>query len=189
LKATYIWSEKAKALVESNICNMPFTPYHIGPGLFLGLLFLRFIDFPTFLLASVIVDVEPFLVLFFNLNYPLHGFFHSLLGGTLVATSLALVMLKTRDKLSPLMAYFELEQKVSFKSILLASLSRIYIHILLDSRMYTDIQPFYPSPYNPLLTTGILAGLDSYVICVWSFFGVVIIYIIRLFLIRREEIN
>jgi hypothetical protein len=64
---------------------MPFTPYHLGPALFLGLLFLRFIDFPTFLIASVIMDVEPFLVLFFNLNYPLHGFFHSLLGGTLVA--------------------------------------------------------------------------------------------------------
>jgi membrane-bound metal-dependent hydrolase YbcI (DUF457 family) len=166
---------------------MPFTPYHLGPALFLGLLFLRFIDFPTFLIASVIVDVEPFLVLFFDLNYPLHGFFHSLLGGTLVAIPLALIMLNIRDKLSPLMAYFKLEQKVSFKSILLASFLGIYIHILLDSRIYTDIQPFYPSHCNPLLTTGILAGLDSYFICIWSFFGAVIIYIIRVFLIRREE--
>jgi hypothetical protein len=166
---------------------MPFTPYHLGPALFLGLLFLNFIDFPTFLIASVIVDVEPFLVSLFDLNYPLHGLFHSLLGGTLLAIPLALIMLKTRDKLSPLMAYFKLEQKVSFKSISLASLSGIYIHILLDSRIYTDIQPFYPSPYNPLLTTGILFGLDSYVIYVWSFFGAVIIYIIRLFLFRREE--
>jgi membrane-bound metal-dependent hydrolase YbcI (DUF457 family) len=166
---------------------MPFTPYHLGPALFLGLLFISFIDFPTFLISSVIVDVEPFLVLFLNLNYPLHGFFHSLLGGTLVAIPLALIMLKIRDILSPLMSYFKPEQKVSFKSILLASLLGIYIHILLDSRIYTDIQPFYPSPYNPLLTTGILAGLDSYVICIWSFFGAVIIYIIRLFVFGRER--
>jgi len=166
---------------------MPFTPYHFDPALFIGLLFLGFIDFPTFLIASVIVDMEPFLVLFFNLDYPLHGFFHSLLGGTLVAIPLAIVMLKIRDKLSPLMSYFKLEQKISFKSILLASLLGIYIHILLDSRIYTDIQPFYPSSYNPLLTTGILAGFDSYVICIWSFFGAVIIYIIRLFLIKRES--
>jgi len=48
---------------------MPFTPYHLGPGLFVGLLFLGFIDFPTFLVASVIVDMEPFLVLTLNLNY------------------------------------------------------------------------------------------------------------------------
>ena len=166
---------------------MPFTPYHLGPALFLGLLFLSFIDFPTFLIASVIVDIEPFLVLFLNLNYPLHGFFHSLIGGTLVAIPLALIMHKIRDKISPLLSFFKLEQEISFKRIFVASLSGIYIHILLDSRIYTDIQPFYPSTYNPLLTTGILAGLDSYIFCIWAFFGAVIVYIIRLFLFWRKS--
>jgi len=166
---------------------MPFTPYHFGPALFLGLLFFSFVDFPTLLIASVIVDIEPFLVLALNLDYPLHGFFHSLLGGTLVAIPLALIMLKIRDKISPLLSFFKLEQNVSFKTILVASFSGIYIHILFDSRIYTDIQPFYPSNYNPLLTTGILAGLDSYTICIWSFFGAIIIYLIRLFLIWRKS--
>jgi membrane-bound metal-dependent hydrolase YbcI (DUF457 family) len=166
---------------------MPFTPYHFGPALFFGLLFLSFIDFPTFLVANVIVDIEPFLVLALNLNYPLHGFFHSLLGGTLVGVLLALIMHRIRDKFSPLLSFFRLEQEVSFKSILVASLLGIYIHILLDSRIYTDIQPFYPSNYNPLLTTGILAGLDSYIICIWSFFGAILIYIIRLFLFNRKN--
>ena len=166
---------------------MPFTPYHFGPALFLGLLFFSFVDFPTLLIASVIVDIEPFLVLALNLDYPLHGFFHSLLGGTLVAIPLALIMLKIRDKISPLLSFFKLEQNVSFKTILVASFSGIYIHILFDSRIYTDIQPFYPSNYNPLLTTGILAGLDSYTICIWSFFGAIIIYTVRLFLIWRKS--
>ena len=165
---------------------MPFTPYHLGPGLLVGLLLLSFIDFPTFLIASVIVDVEPFLVLTLNLNYPLHGFFHSLLGGTLLALPLALVMYRIRDKISPLLSFFKLEQKVSFKRALAAALSGIYIHILLDSRGYTDIQPFYPSNYNPLLTTGIFAGLDAYIYCIWSFFGAAIIYVIRLVLIWRK---
>jgi membrane-bound metal-dependent hydrolase YbcI (DUF457 family) len=165
---------------------MPFTPYHLGPGLFGGLLLLSFIDFPTFLIASVIVDVEPFLVLTLNLNYPLHGFFHSFLGGTLLALPLALVMYRIRDKFSPLLSFFKLEQKVSFKSVLAAALSGIYIHILLDSRGYTDIQPFYPSNYNPLLTTGIFAGLDAYIYCIWSFYGAAIIYVIRLVLIWRK---
>jgi membrane-bound metal-dependent hydrolase YbcI (DUF457 family) len=166
---------------------MPFTPYHLGPALFIGLLFLDFIDFPTFLVASVIVDVEPFLVLALNLDYPLHGFFHSFLGGTMLAVPLALVMYKIRDKLSPVMSFFKLEQKISFKRILAASLSGIYIHIILDSRMYTDIQPFYPSSYNPLLTAGVLAGLDSYVFCIFAFFGAAIIYAIRLFLFWRKR--
>ena len=166
---------------------MPFTPYHLGPALFIGLLFLDFIDFPTFLVVSVIVDVEPFLVLAFNLNYPLHGFFHSLLGGTILAVPLALVMYKIRDKLSPVMSFFKLEQKISFKRILAASLVGVYIHILLDSRMYTDIKPFFPSSYNPLLTTGVLAGLDSYVFCICSFFGAAIIYAIRVIVFYRKK--
>ena len=166
---------------------MPFTPYHLGPALFLGLLFFSFIDFPTFLIASVIVDIEPFLVLALNLDYPLHGLFHSLLGGTIVAIPLALIMLKIRDKISSLLSFFKLDQKVSFKRILVASLSGTYIHILLDSRIYTDIQPFYPSNYNPLLTTGALAGLDSYIICIWTFIGAVIIYLSRLLLIFKKS--
>jgi len=165
---------------------MPFTPYHLGPALFVGLVFLGFIDFPTFLVGSVIVDMEPFLVLTFNLDYPLHGLFHSFLGGTLVALPLTRVMYQIREKLSPLLSFFKLEQKVSFKSILVAALSGIYIHILLDSRIYTDIQPFYPSTYNPLLTTGIFAGLDSYMYCIWSFYGAAIIYIIRLILVWKK---
>ena len=50
---------------------MPFTPYHLGPRLFVGLLFLGFIDFPTFIVANVIVGGEPFLVLTLSMNYPL----------------------------------------------------------------------------------------------------------------------
>ncbi len=166
---------------------MPFTPYHLGPALLFGLLFLSFIDFPTFLVANVIVDIEPFLALTLNLNYPLHGFFHSFLGGTLVAVLLALMMHKIRDKLSPLLSFFKLEQKTSFMKILVAALAGIYIHILLDSRIYTDIQPFYPSTFNPLLTTGILAGLDAYIFCIWCFFGAIIVYFFRLFLTWRKS--
>ena len=160
---------------------LPLTPFHSGPGLLIGLLLFSYLDFSTFLVASILIDVEPILVIIFDLDYPLHGFFHSFLGGTLIALLLATVMIRVRDFVSPLLSFFRLEQKSSVKNILLASISGIYIHILLDSRIYTDIQPFYPSNYNPLLTTGILAGLDSYVICIWSFFGAIIIYIIRFF--------
>jgi hypothetical protein len=92
---------------------MPFTPFHLGPALLLGLLLLRFIDFPTFLIANVIVDVEPLLVLVFGLDYPLHGFFHSFLGGAIVALVLTLVINRIRETVSPLLAFFRLEQRSS----------------------------------------------------------------------------
>ena len=124
--------------------SMPFTPFHLGPGLFLGLLLLRFLDFPTFLIANVIVDVEPLLVLVCGLDYPLHGFFHSFLGGTVVALVLTLVMNRIREAVSPLLAFLRLEQRSSLTSIFCASMSGVYLHILLDARMYGDIRPLYP---------------------------------------------
>ncbi|MEE9377307.1 MAG: hypothetical protein V3V33_04645 [Candidatus Lokiarchaeia archaeon] len=172
---------------------MPFTPYHFGPGLFIGLLFLSFIDLPTFLIASVIVDIEPFLVLFFNLNYPLHGFFHSFIGGTIIALILAVIMTKIREIFTPIMSFFKIEQEISFKKILLASLLGIYIHILLDSPIYTDIRPFFPLDFNPFYRSTSLPGLLETMICVWCFLAGVIVYIIRLIIFavknRRKNHN
>ena len=168
---------------------MPFTPFHLGPGLFFGLILLRFIDFPTFLLASAIVDIEPFLVLTLDLDYPLHGFFHSFLGGTVAAIVLALVMSRTRKTFSPLLALFQLEQKTSFKSVLLASISGVYFHVLLDSRIYLDIRPLYPFDANPLLIPTALPGLWEYLFCVWCFLGAGIVYAVKLLFIWRNKRN
>lgn len=52
---------------------MPFTPLHFGPHACVALPLRRRVDLPVFLLTNVVVDVEPLLVLTFNLNYPLHG--------------------------------------------------------------------------------------------------------------------
>ena len=142
---------------------MPFTPFHLGPALFFGLLLTRYLHFRTFLIANLIVDIEPFLVLLLGLDYPLHGLLHSFLGGSLVAILLSISMIK-------------LKEKSSSKSIWSASLSGIYLHILFDSPLYTDIRPFYPYDYNPFYNNGIIAGLDIYLLCVLLFVVGVLIY-------------
>jgi len=167
---------------------MPFTPFHLGPGLLFGLLLFGYIDFPTFLVASVIVDVEPFLVLTLNLSYPLHGFLHSFLGGTLLAFLLAAAMSKVRSSLSPLLSFFKLDQKLSFKSVLSAALFGVYLHILLDSPLYSDIRPFFPFDFNPFLSSSMFIGFEVYTLCTLSFIGGAVIYAIRLFL-RRTVVN
>ena len=166
---------------------MPFTPFHFGPGLLIGLLFLSFIDFPAFLIASVIVDIEPFSVLVFNLDYPLHGFFHSFLGGTIIALILTVIMTKVRKFFTPIMSFFKIEQEISFKKILLASLLGIYIHILLDSPIYTDIRPFFPLDFNPFYRTTSLPGLLETMMCVWCFIAGLIVYIIRLMIFVKKH--
>lgn len=166
---------------------MPLTPFHFGPALLLGLVFFSYLDFPTFLVASVIIDVEPILVVSLRLDYPLHGFFHSFLGGTSLALLLAWIMGKTRRYFSPFLSFFMLGQKWSIKKILIASLSGVYIHILLDSRMHMDIRPFYPLNLNPFLTQSTSSVLGIYMLCIWSFIGGLTIYAIKLFLVWRKS--
>lgn len=168
---------------------MPLTPFHWGPGLLIALVLISYIDLPTFLVASVIIDVEPILVLIFNLDYPLHGFFHSFLGGTIVAILLGVVMNKIRKSLTPLLSFFKLEEKTSFRNILLASLSGIYIHILLDSRMHMDIKPFYPLDFNPFLSGNMSAVWGIYMFCIWCFIGAAIFYVIKQLLFWRKIVK
>ena len=150
---------------------MPFTPLHFGPALFFGMILLRYIDFPTFLVANVIVDIEPFVILIFglhradSLSLPLHGLSHSFLGGTFVALLLVLLMTRIREFTASLTRLIGMEQKHSARSIYAAALSGVYLHILLDSRLYTDIRPFYPFSLNPFLG-GMAAAFGVWWLCV-----------------------
>ncbi|TET72282.1 hypothetical protein E3J39_02725 [Candidatus Bathyarchaeota archaeon] len=150
---------------------MPFTPLHLGPALFFGMVLLRYIDLPTFLVANVIVDIEPLVILTFGLHrtsslgLPLHGLLHTFLGGTFVALLLALVMRRMRGYLEPLMRLVGLEQVSSPRSVYAAALSGVYLHILLDSLLYVDIRPFYPFSYNPFLG-GMAAAFGVWWFCI-----------------------
>jgi membrane-bound metal-dependent hydrolase YbcI (DUF457 family) len=166
---------------------MPLTPFHLGPAIVLGLIFLRYVDLPTFLIANVIVDIEPMFIILVNLDLTHHQFLHTFLGGTFVAIILTWIMKKIRNKLSPLLIVVKIEQKVSMRNILLASLSGIYIHIILDSLMHADIRPFYPLMDNPFLNESILSVLSVYMVCIWSVIGGLIVYALRLGLIQKRR--
>ena len=55
---------------------MPFTTYHMGVALLVGYPLRRWIDWPTFIVSSII-DLEPFIVLMAGLRYPTHGLMHT----------------------------------------------------------------------------------------------------------------
>ncbi|MCK5333310.1 MAG: metal-dependent hydrolase [Candidatus Aenigmarchaeota archaeon] len=114
------------------------------------MLFSKYFDIAALLAASVAVDIEPFLVLLFKLNYPLHGFFHSFLGGTIVAVLVSAAIYYLRDVTRKIMDVFQIGQRSSFKKILWSSIFGVYLHILLDAPLYADIRPFYPFQSNPL---------------------------------------
>ena len=144
---------------------MPLTPFHLGPALFFGLLLFSVIHLPTFLVANVVIDLEPLFALLFQLDYPLHGFFHSFLGGSIIAIALSFIMTRFDEGIHEIMRFFNLEQQYSPRSIWFASFSGVYIHVILDSRLYTDIKPFFPLDVNPILSGSMFAGFETYGCC------------------------
>jgi membrane-bound metal-dependent hydrolase YbcI (DUF457 family) len=140
---------------------VPFTPFHLGPALLFGLMLFAFLDLPTFLIANVLPDIEPFCVRFFDVSgYPLHGFFHSYLGASILALLLTAIVYPLRSSLTRIMEVFRVSQAYSFKKILFTSLVGVYFHVFLDSFLYSEMAPFYPFQGNPFF--GTLSVYDSY---------------------------
>jgi membrane-bound metal-dependent hydrolase YbcI (DUF457 family) len=142
---------------------VPFTPFHLGPALLFGLVLSAAFDLPTLLIASVIPDLEPLYVVYFHVSgYPLHGFFHSYLGSSILAFSVILIVYPIRGLLDRIMAVFHISQKSSFKKILFASFFGVYFHVFLDSFLYEEMMPFYPLQGNPFFN--LLSAYSSSVI-------------------------
>jgi len=71
---------------------MPFTPFHLGPALGFWLPLRKYLHVPTFLVANILVDVEPFLVLSLGLDYPLHGYLHTFIVAFILGLALGYAM-------------------------------------------------------------------------------------------------
>ena len=166
---------------------MPFTPYHFGPALGFGLPFRKYMHAPTFILANVIVDIEPFLVLFLGLSYPLHGYLHTFLLAFFVGLALGYVMFLLERILHPLYKVFSLESDdtLNLKSFFVAGVLGTTLHVLLDSPLYGEMCPFFPSTINPLYNPAL--SLEVYSFCVWmGIIGIVFYVGLLAFLVYKK---
>lgn len=154
---------------------MPITPLHFGPGAVVALIFRRAIDLPVFILANVVVDIEPLMVMIFQYNYPLHGYAHTFLFGGTLGILWALAAFGMRDFLKKAMNVFALPYKARLGRMLLSGVLGIWFHVLLDSPLYADIRPFYPSDANPLY--GLLGDAAVYKFCMLCFIPAIGLYL------------
>lgn len=139
---------------------MPFTPFHFGPGAAFHSAAPKQVSFLAFCAANVLIDIEP---LYFMLTqqFPLHRFFHTYVGATIILLSvfaLFLGLLKLAAFV-PLPNMFGWKQ-LKFRPIIIGAALGSYSHIVLDSVMHSDIRPFSPlSEANPLLGAVSLSAL------------------------------
>ena len=155
---------------------MPFTPFHFGPGACIGLPLKKYIDLPVFLLANVVVDLEPLAVMSFGLDYPIHGYFHTFLPGALLGLIWALLAYPARGLFQGLMNLFRLPYKASLSKMIISAILGVWFHVLLDGLIYPDVRAFYPLKANPL--AGLLSVSAMYTLCTISFIPAAILYIL-----------
>ncbi len=133
---------------------MPLTPFHLGPGLFFGMLLLRVFNLFAFLAGSVIMDIEPIVLIFVKkcyLSCPHHSFFHSILGALVGSIAVALILKIFARPLEKFSLKLKIKQSFSFPILFLSSFSAWFLHIFFDSLTHFDVFPFWPSKYNPFL--------------------------------------
>lgn len=142
---------------------MPFTPFHWGPALLLGIYAEKYFDFPSLMVAAVAVDFRTTLVFFGLLDGPLHGVLHTFHGATLVAIIVTLILGLSREKLEKWLSLIGINQSYSWKKIFAGSLAGSYSHVVLDAMIYEYLQPFYFTSANPFY--GYVTSTEMYLLC------------------------
>ncbi len=163
---------------------MPFTPFHFGPHACVGLAFHKRIDVPVFILANVIVDVEPLLVMVFGFLYPLHGYAHTFIGAAFIGGLWGSVAFWKRSYIDQLMRFFGFSYNTSFLKCLISGALGGVFHVLLDAPLYYDIKPFFPLSDNPLF--GLVLGSSVYLFCMLCILPAIWLFML---LKKRQKIN
>jgi len=159
---------------------MPFTPFHMGPGILVKSLLQGSFSLMVFGWAQIIMDIQPLIVLITGEGH-LHGFSHTYIGASLLAifaalsgkylSEFGLYILDISTESAPV--------KISWWVAFLSAFIGTYSHVVLDSIMHIDVQPFYPFSYlNPML--GFVDVITLHKFCLYSgLVGAVIYYSVR----------
>jgi len=161
---------------------MPVTPFHFGPHACIGLPLRKRLDVANFLLANIVIDIEPGLVMLFNLDYPLHGYAHTLIGSIFVGWLCGGIGYRLRQPLRKIMDFFKLPYSPSLKIGIISGMLGSIVHVLFDAPIYEDIRPFFPLQINPLY--GLISLLDMYLLCTLLFIPAFLLY---RFIVKQSE--
>lgn len=166
---------------------MPITPFHFGAGAALHAIAPKQLSFLAFCAANVLIDIEPLYYMVTG-QYPLHRFFHTYIGASIIMLATALIFfaalqLATRLRLPDLFQW----QSLNPRAIWLGAAAGSYTHIVLDSIMHADIVPL--SPFTEVNMLYQLVSLQAlHLFCVWAAVtGLLILGVRRLLKIRQVK--
>ena len=158
---------------------MPFTPFHMGPGILLKAILQGSFSLMVFGWTQIVMDIQPLIVLIMQEGH-LHGFSHTYLGASLIAIFSAV----TGKYLAQIGLWLlriepEIKNNIAWWVALISAFIGSFSHVLLDSIMHDDVQPYFPfSLANHLLGFISVAALHKF--CLYSgLLGAAIYYVVQ----------
>ena len=152
---------------------MPFTPFHFGPGAAIKAVMRSRFSFTLFCYSQVVTDLESGFYLIRG-EYPVHRFFHTFLGATLVGLTCTLTGRPAcQFAFRALGTSVQIPWRVAVTSVYVGT----YSHVFLDSIIHRDVVPFRPfSTANPFL--GLVSVSLLHLFCLVLGFAGVLVYVI-----------
>ena len=150
---------------------MPFTPFHMGPGLVFKAALGRRFSLTVFGFAQVLMDLEP-LVRMARGDLIKHGLSHTYAGATAIGlVSLAigwpvcqwLLRLWPPVPERPFLDWLRRPGAISWPAAAAGAFVGTYSHVLLDSVMHAEMRPLWPAgDRNTLLGAVSMEALHLY---------------------------
>jgi hypothetical protein len=151
---------------------VPFTPFHMGPALIVKAALGGSFSLTVFGFAQVAMDIQP-LVHLLRGEGIVHGISHTYLGAAAIG---ALSLLLGRplcqfalnywkpDPADGMMTWLRGSERISWLAATTAAFLGTFSHVLLDSMVHADVQPFAPfCDSNPLL--GLVSLGAAHMLC------------------------
>ena len=121
---------------------MPFTPLHMGPGLLLKGLLQSGFSLMVFGWTQIMMDLQPLVVLITGKGQ-LHGFSHTYMGATLLAVFAALSGKHLSELGLKILGVSQHKPvRITWLIAFISAFIGGYSHVLLDSIMHADVEPF-----------------------------------------------
>lgn len=146
---------------------MPFTPFHMGPGILVKAILQGSFSLMVFGWAQIVMDIQPLVVMISGEGH-LHGFSHTYVGATLLAIFSALSgKYLSEVGLFVLGLNKQWQVKISWWVSFLSAFIGAFSHVLLDSIMHSDVEPFFPfTTANTFL--GLISVQSLHQVCLYS---------------------
>lgn len=146
---------------------MPFTPFHMGPGIVAKALLQSSFSLMVFGWAQIVMDIQPLIVMISGEGH-LHGFSHTYIGAVLLAIFAAL-----SGKYLSELGLFILglnpmwQVKIAWWVCFLSAFIGTFSHVLLDSIMHSDVEPFFPVTKENMFL-GLISVQALHKVCLYS---------------------